>query len=330
MGYGGFNRSSIPTSSVMNVSVVLPTFNRAQALRRAINSVLNQEYSALEIIVVDDASSDNTAEVMEGYDSERVIYVRLETNVGGAGARNVGIERAAGTYVAFLDSDDEWLPNHLRDSVSFLQKHRLHGMCSSFFIDESGRVVPFICEPLAEGQSIADYILNIGGGDVRSSTLLFDRESIMNVFFDPTLRKYQDWDLAIRFSREYRFGVKKAPSVILHVDESDRMSARSNPEATSVFLDRYLSEVEADVAVRVYSRLMMQALREGSGAWYKAYRQRAWNEFNNAGFRSRAELLGLSWPPLGNLLISTWDGFRKARRSMQSSTVVIPSDLVKY
>lgn len=99
------------------VSVVIPTFNRGRTLRRAILSVLNQGYTDLEILVIDDGSTDNTAEVMASITDPRVRYVPLEQNRGASRARNAGLRLAKGAFIAFQDSDDEWLADKLQAQV---------------------------------------------------------------------------------------------------------------------------------------------------------------------------------------------------------------------
>src|SRR5262247_3087108 len=101
------------------VSVIMPTFNRADTIRRAIRSVQAQTFTDWELIVVDDGSTDNTVALIEGLDT-RLKLIRQE-NHGTAGARNAGLSASAGSYIAFLDSDDEWLPHHLELCVSFLE-----------------------------------------------------------------------------------------------------------------------------------------------------------------------------------------------------------------
>jgi glycosyltransferase involved in cell wall biosynthesis len=100
------------------VSVIMPTFNRADTIRRAIRSVQAQTFTDWELIVVDDGSTDATVALIEGCDP-RLKILRQE-NQGTAGARNAGLRASAGSYIAFLDSDDEWLPHHLELCVSFL------------------------------------------------------------------------------------------------------------------------------------------------------------------------------------------------------------------
>jgi glycosyltransferase involved in cell wall biosynthesis len=101
------------------VSIIMPTFNRADTIKRAIRSVQAQTFTDWELIVVDDGSTDDTVAVIEGCDP-RLRIIRQQ-NQGAAGARNTGLRASAGSYIAFLDSDDEWLPHHLELCVSFLE-----------------------------------------------------------------------------------------------------------------------------------------------------------------------------------------------------------------
>ncbi|MDL1981521.1 MAG: glycosyltransferase [Deltaproteobacteria bacterium] len=103
------------------VSIVIPTYNRAWLLRKAILSVLNQTYQDFEIIVVDDASNDNTIDVISALNDKRIKYIRHDVNKGEAGARNTGILNTNGQYIAFLDDDDEWLPKKLELQVNKLE-----------------------------------------------------------------------------------------------------------------------------------------------------------------------------------------------------------------
>ncbi|TAK34595.1 MAG: glycosyltransferase family 2 protein, partial [Saprospiraceae bacterium] len=104
------------------VSVIIPTYNRAKTIERAIDSVLNQTFSDLELIVVDDCSTDFTVDVIKQYTDERLIYIRHENNRGEGGARNTGIRNSRAKYIAFLDSDDEWFPNKLEKQMPVIQE----------------------------------------------------------------------------------------------------------------------------------------------------------------------------------------------------------------
>ena len=99
------------------VSVIIPTYNRADLLPRAVNSVLSQTFSDYEIIIVDDHSPDNTQDVIAAFTDPRIRSIRHRTNRRQSAAINTGIANAMGEYIAFLDDDDEWLPNKLEGQV---------------------------------------------------------------------------------------------------------------------------------------------------------------------------------------------------------------------
>lgn len=134
-------RREIPQNVL--VSVIMPTYNRAAIIARAIKSVLDQTYSNLELIVVDDASTDNTAQVVSSIADPRVKYLRLPENSGVSAARNAGIKKARGAFIAFLDSDDEYLPERLEENLKVMEKkgEALGLVCSDFRNIEEGKVL---------------------------------------------------------------------------------------------------------------------------------------------------------------------------------------------
>ena len=111
------------------VSVVIPTHNRSEFLRSAIASVLSQTYQDFELIVVDDASTDSTAEVVASFNDSRIKFIRHQTNQGGSAARNTGIRASKCDYIAFLDDDDEWSPGKFQASRSFAFEPSGGGLC---------------------------------------------------------------------------------------------------------------------------------------------------------------------------------------------------------
>jgi glycosyltransferase involved in cell wall biosynthesis len=100
------------------VSVILPTYNRAHVLGKAIESILNQTYSNFEIIIVDDGSLDSTEKLVARYRDNRIKYIRHTKNQGAVAARNTGIVASKGEYIAFQDSDNEWLPEKLEKQIA--------------------------------------------------------------------------------------------------------------------------------------------------------------------------------------------------------------------
>lgn len=125
------------------VSVVIPTYNRIKTLPNTIKSVLNQTYKNWELIVVDDLSTDNTEELMKYFSNNdsRIKYFKNKNKKGPSGARNCGIQNSSGKYIAFLDSDDEWVPNHLFDSIKALIEEN-QDVCFSLWYerDDKGNI----------------------------------------------------------------------------------------------------------------------------------------------------------------------------------------------
>jgi len=116
------------------VSVIVLTHNRPEMLRQAIGSILRQTFQDFEIVLVDDASRDNTPEVIKSFGDHRIKYIRHEVNKGEAGSRNTGVTNSSGDYIAFLDDDDEWLPEKLERQMRLLESSpsRL-GRCTPVF-----------------------------------------------------------------------------------------------------------------------------------------------------------------------------------------------------
>ena len=105
------------------VSIIIPSYNRENVIKDAIESVLKQTLADIECIVVDDGSTDNTQDVLRGIDDDRLVYYRLDNNRGACYARNYGVMHARGKYIAFQDSDDIWDEHKLEKQFIFLEKH---------------------------------------------------------------------------------------------------------------------------------------------------------------------------------------------------------------
>ena len=114
------------------VSIITPTYNCAKFIGATIESVLNQTYQNFEMIIVDDASKDNTEEVVKSFKDKRIKYIRLSKNSGPAVARNRAMEEARGKYMAFLDSDDLWKREKLEKQINFIKKNKYKIICSDY------------------------------------------------------------------------------------------------------------------------------------------------------------------------------------------------------
>ena len=134
------------------VSVVIPVYNREDTIQRAVDSVLNQTYSNIEVLVVDDGSKDNSLEMLKKYHNDnRVKIFCQEFNQGANAARNRGIREAKGEYIAFHDSDDEWLPDKLEKQIKRMEYGDFHVSFCAFKrqYPKTIQIIPHISEQLS-------------------------------------------------------------------------------------------------------------------------------------------------------------------------------------
>lgn len=212
------------------VSVVIPTFNAVGFLPTAIESVLEQTYKNIEVVVVDDGSTDETAETVRKYP---VTYIKIEHSGGPATPRNVGIEKAMGELVAFLDSDDIWLPKKLEKQVNFMEKGRFDFVSSDAgVIDERGkRTKKSYLEHLGKLKSLGYdafpelYKRNfVVTSSVLVKRIIFDRAGLFDQ--SPELVGVEDYDLWLRTAaRGAKFGFLRESS-LLYRDRAGSLSVR--------------------------------------------------------------------------------------------------------
>lgn len=180
------------------VSVVIPTYNRDKVVLCAVNSVLNQTYEDLEIIVVDDGSTDNTKMILESISDKRFRYVYQE-NAGACAARNRGIELARGDYIAFHDSDDIWHLDKLKKQMDIFIKYNPDIIfCKLNCISKDGNVEvkpDYFCE------GFLNPIINLFG--IGTQTLIAKREVLEDLHFDESVPRLQDFELLYRASKKY-------------------------------------------------------------------------------------------------------------------------------
>ncbi len=197
------------------VSVIIPTYNRSRFLRSAIRSVLNQTYRDFEIVVVDDASTDNTRDVVVDFSDERIRYIRHEVNKGCPAARNTGVMNLNGEYIAFLDDDDEWMPEKLQTQVDLLDSSpsTTGGVyTASLVVDRSTGMILDQAKPKKSRNLFDDLFLE---NCIRSpSTVLVRKRCFERVGrFDASLGFVDDWDMWIRISKEFQLEYIKMPLV---------------------------------------------------------------------------------------------------------------------
>lgn len=242
------------------ISVIIPTYNRAKMIERAIRSVLNQSYSNLEVIVVDDGSTDQTETVVRKIPDERVRFHKLFQNGGAGHARNEGVKLANGEIIAFHDSDDEWRPEKLQRQMDYWQKHPEFSMVYCTFLThrESGTQTEMPYKGM-EGKLEGDVFCSLM---VRNSmgtpTMILRKDCfIERDGFDTSLKCLEDWEFALRFSEAYLIGYLDEVQVDVYKTEGSvsseiggffearcRMIANYRKELTAVgFFDEVVSDL---------------------------------------------------------------------------------------
>ncbi len=201
------------------ISVIIPTYNRAHHLKAAVSSVLNQTYTDLELIIVDDGSTDATREVGEQFChlDNRVRYL-YQNNGGPSAARNMGIRAARGDFIAFLDSDDYWMPIKLAEQLAIAEQDARIGVvyCNWEWVLEGGLVSPGVSPPDPSFATMYEALLYYNVVDESASAALVRAECFDQVgLFDESLRHAEDWDMWIRIAEHYQFA--KAPSVLVRL-----------------------------------------------------------------------------------------------------------------
>jgi len=245
------------------VSVIIPTFNRAKLLSQSIKSVLDQSYQDFEIIVVDDASTDNTEKIVEGFDKRKVKYIRHKKNKGGAVARNTGIKAARGEYIAFQDSDDKWLPDKLEKQMEIFKN----------LSPEVGIVYTGLW-----------WILK--RNFVAAPTILVRKKCLEKIgMFNERLPRLQDWELAINLSRYYMFKYVDEPLVVsLYTPNSISNDRKALIKSLEIILSKYFEDISKDKRLlsEYYFRIGVNLcsdrnIEEGKSYLRKAFKACFWN-----------------------------------------------------
>jgi glycosyltransferase involved in cell wall biosynthesis len=196
---------------VPSISVVIPVWNRAHLIDKAVASVLAQDVPgyAIDVTVVDDGSTDALADALRPFES-KITCVRHDKNQGAAAARNTGITGAKGDYLAFLDSDDVWLPGKLAAQLAFTQERGCVASCTACYLQRpSGTDVVwprYKVTTLTHSDILWGCLLSPG------TTMLCERRIFDDIgLFDPALRRHEDWDWLLRFTARHDLGYLPQP-----------------------------------------------------------------------------------------------------------------------
>ncbi|HAM00797.1 MAG TPA: hypothetical protein DCQ30_00990 [Acidimicrobiaceae bacterium] len=258
----------MPGASSPLVSVVLPTYNRPSRLPAAIQSVLSQSYASLELLIVDDASESPVDEVVErtARGDRRVRLIRLDRNVGAAGARNAALGQVRGELVAFVDDDDRWEPHKLARQVDYMEEHPRTGLVScDHFIERDRSKRPPVRFRGPRSFSAEQMIwVNFPG----SFSQVLVRPGLLGSEFriDESFECAEDWDLWLRCARLAGAGTIPEP-LVHYVSHSD--PRLTHPTVKRGGLERFDRKHSSDMspACRAF-HLAHQRMEEGEG-WEK-------------------------------------------------------------
>ena len=189
------------------VSVIIPTYNRANVVQKAVDSVLDQTYKNTEIIIVDDGSTDNTKQALLPYGS-RIKYLNKKQGV--SSARNLGIKKAAGEYMAFLDSDDEWYPEKLEKQLKYFEKNPNHGMVYTSYeqISNDVRQLCYSSAQSVEGNLFNEILRSFGINlFIATPSIMIRKEVFFDIgYYNENLITGEDIELYLRIARKYSIG----------------------------------------------------------------------------------------------------------------------------
>jgi len=220
------------------VSVIIPAYNRSSTIARSVESALAQTFQALEVIVVDDGSSDATRDTVQSIPDERLKLICHATNRGAAAARNTGMRISEAKYIAWLDSDDEWFSEKLQTQLDALQYAApdVKACYSAHERIEQGRMRIHL--PRQNDRKKLFLGCDLGPG----TTLLFERTVLEEVgYLDESLGRYEDWDWLLRYCSRYRLvGVQKP---LARVHYTPRRSADILGASAHIFVSKYSSEL---------------------------------------------------------------------------------------
>lgn len=289
-------------------SVVIPTYNRAGLILKTLNTVLSQTYQSYEIIVVDDASTDDTEQILEPLvRTQKIRYIKHDQNYERAKSRNTGMENAAGDFLTFLDSDDLMYPTNLEDAAGFIKAdpetrlfHNLYQL-----VDDDDRV---LCK--YDFPSLEDPLQAITGGNFLSSVGVFiHRDIFKNYSFDsnPILTGSEDWDFWLRVVPYYKPGrINKVNNgVVQHASRSVNQMDLSGLQRRFAYLTtkimddaelnaiygKYLKRLEAGSLL--YTSTVANLMCRHNEA-LRCLRRAAQLDFRLAGSRSFMKALGIA------------------------------------
>lgn len=258
------------------VSVVIPCYNRKDRLLACLSSVLSQSYDRLEVIVVDDGSTDNVQELFTNIADPRLRFLRYEKNQGACYARNYGAERVRGEYIAFQDSDDIWYPDKIERQLAFLKKSGADMcFCGMDRVSAAGSGYYFPVHGFSPENALEQFLSENRAG---TQTMLMRRHVWESLRFDESFRRYQDWDFSIRAAKDFALAYLPEALVDSAVGQDSISAAvKSYPALVHLYekhenLYRLYPKSDAVMNRRMGKRLRQAEPEKAALHYWKSYR----------------------------------------------------------
>lgn len=263
------------------VSIVLPTFNRMPLLQEAVQSVVDQTVQEWELVIVDDGSTDGTAEYLQGLSDPRLKNI-VQDNAGVAAARNRGVQTSGAPFIAFLDSDDLWLPKKLEAQLAFFERHPEVGICQTeeLWVRRGRRV-----NPARRHQKHSGWIFRecLPRCIVSPSAVMLRREAVEVLGgFDASFPVCEDYDLWLRAALRYEIQTLPEALIVKRGGHAGQLSALWGQDRWRVrALEKILADAKLPDILRplVVSEIQRRARIVALGA-RKRGREELWKEFS--------------------------------------------------
>jgi glycosyltransferase involved in cell wall biosynthesis len=247
------------------ISVVIPAFNRQNTISYCLESVLGQTYKDIEVIVVDDCSTDGTVSVVRSHPDPRVRCLVLEKHSGAQVARNRGILEAKSDWIAFQDSDDEWLPDKLEKQVAVLARADYDPWCfvycNAYRFDKARGTKSICLLPVVEGKN--QYSTLLQRRTPLFPALITSRKALERIgYLDEHVPSFQEWETSIRLAKYCRVFHVKEPLFIYHAGDPDAISGSKTKhvEGWHYIISKYETDIKELCGEEAWMKLNMELL----------------------------------------------------------------------
>ena len=264
-------KREMTTKNRILVSVIIPVYNHASELKRAIESVLNQTEQNFEVIVVDDGSEENIKEITDSFNDERISLIKNENHGNANVARNRGIAEARGEFVAMLDADDEYLPEHLKQRVDTIKTSDCDGIFGSAYLFDGAKQKVKFSRPRGRRESMADFLLTDGFCPTPSH--FYKANAARQIRWDKNLYRNQDYDFSIRFAREFKFICDTRPTVRVHWHIGYKQKLNNTHFASQkLFIEKHKEKISRSALVNYLKAMQKEAVEIGNRNQQEYYR----------------------------------------------------------